>query len=211
MIINLNNRISSYYKDIVMSNEILDILGISINNNEVNIPYEETIYDNYGLRIIKSDRNGLIIIFNNKVVLRNDNDNNFNYVPGKWEYILEQIYFKLKSIINKKNDKDKTNSKTHKLLNSISNIGSILLDNSIRIEERDCFDKDNKYKGTTYEVYEKDELVFKGLIFMPNEKIIKYIPGNWEKEIIKYEGFILDIKRQQYLEYNNKTRYLANY
>ena len=189
-------------KNISMAKKILKEIGITEKKYNVYLTprgkiYEDTYYEYYGLKIINSgfqaNEKILTIYYNGQKVLDKK-----TYVPGIWEDILEELYIKAPIIKNQQRIKEnyiKRKLSILYIINSISTQNKIIkINDNIKIISQEEYSNCEKqrYKGTLYQVYENDKLVFKGYYsyFCKKDKVYEYIPGNWEEELIKYKKAI---------------------
>lgn len=195
-------------KKIVMATEILDKLGKTEKTYSSSLAmgggyYTDKCYEGYGLKIIDSDYRrkpkGIYILFNNEVVYDKD-----TYIPGMWEDVLEELYYKVPTILEQERRAKKYYNKQINLLYKINQVARyddvVNMSYNLRIEGYSYYtgyDKEN-YHGRNYTVYEDDKVVFRGFAGCFNDdKVYKYVPGHWEKRLDDYLDYSEKNKKEQ--------------
>ena len=187
-----------YEKDKIMARETISRWGEKVKLYSCDVKnaggyYNEYVYQEDNIELVYSELEGLFIIYKDEKVLgyaKEIVDNKIVgskiYIPGPWEYRLNEIYTKvLKSSYNK--DKERSSYENGlRALHLIDSIGEAYINDSLRIE-KDAIRLNDNSLNITYNVYKDDELVFSGSYLPSNrEKIYAYEQGDWENEIKDY-------------------------
>lgn len=151
-------------------------------------------YEKCGLLI--ESFNDLKVVFNKKIVL-----DKTNYIPGKWEEILEELYKNKDVLWQQKRRKQTTISNVKSLASKLSYDDQLYINENLKIIKSYYHDSKDEYISYGIVVMQNDEVLFSKFRYgyeyeCSLREETKYNPGDWEEKIDEYIKGIQELEKK---------------